>query len=333
MEARYKITIPKPCQEDWNKMTPDETGRFCNSCSKSVVDFTRMLPDEIQHYFISNQGENICGRFKKSQLDEIIVQIPNQVLLSQVHYHKMFLLALFIAMGTTLFSCKQENGTKQKIDKIEVVEDSSVINNTIVGMRLPSKNDAAHISPPPPKEDQVKFVKPLIKKSIHSKNYRSTIKNSNHSKISTNSTSEQQELYIDNTIYGGIGINAYPEYEGGFAKFNTYIIKNYTFSEKAKKPYGRIAATFEILKDGRLDSINVSKDLGNGTKEELIRVLKNSQKWFPGEEYGKKKECKFELSLVIKPDTIKKSFFRTKIKPKIDTIEIKRITIYKGERF
>jgi hypothetical protein len=35
----------------------------------------------------------------------------------------MFLLALFITMGTTLFSCADKNGNK-KIDKIEVVNDS-----------------------------------------------------------------------------------------------------------------------------------------------------------------------------------------------------------------
>ena len=124
MERKYKITIPEPCREDWNKMTPNKEGRFCGSCSKNVVDFTNMIPEEIQMYFLQNT--NVCGRFKKSQLDSFTIQIPNQVLYSQTHYHKMFLLALFIAMGTTLFSCSDKNGNKQKIDKIEVVEDDTV---------------------------------------------------------------------------------------------------------------------------------------------------------------------------------------------------------------
>jgi hypothetical protein len=102
MTTKHKITIPEPCHEDWNKMTPNDNGRFCGSCSKNIVDFTNMLPDEIQVYF--QQHSNVCGRFKNSQLDSLIIQIPNRVLHSQTHYHKMFLLALFIAMGTTLFS-------------------------------------------------------------------------------------------------------------------------------------------------------------------------------------------------------------------------------------
>ncbi|PKB16291.1 hypothetical protein [Flavobacterium sp. 5] len=165
MENKHKITIPKPCHEDWNKMTPDETGRFCNSCSKSVVDFTKMLPNEIQDFFIKNEGQKVCGRFQNKQLDSIIIQIPNQVLFSQVHYHKMFLLALFIAMGTTLFSCKQENGDKQRIDKIEVVKDTSEVERIQVGDTQYNPNDSTHIPPPPPppKSGRVKHIKPCTK--------------------------------------------------------------------------------------------------------------------------------------------------------------------------
>ncbi|MEN2399658.1 energy transducer TonB [Flavobacterium sp. MC2016-06] len=121
MDKNHKITIPKPCHENWDKMNPKDNGRFCLSCTKTVVDFTTMLPEEVQHYFISNQNKSICGRFKSEQLDERIIQIPSQVLYSQAHYHKMFLLALFITMGTTLFSCQDKNGEKQKINKVEIV--------------------------------------------------------------------------------------------------------------------------------------------------------------------------------------------------------------------
>ena len=44
---KYIIRIPDPCHEDWNKMTPDDKGKFCNSCCKSVVDFTNKSDQEI----------------------------------------------------------------------------------------------------------------------------------------------------------------------------------------------------------------------------------------------------------------------------------------------
>jgi hypothetical protein len=165
MNTKHKITIPKPCHEDWDKMTPNDNGRFCGSCSKNVVDFTNMLPDEIQIYF--QQHNNVCGRFKNSQLDSLTILIPNRVLYSQTHYHKIFLLALFIAMGTTLFSCADKNGNKQKIDKVEVVNDSTEIDYVTLGKGLPPKtdpNDTLHIPPPPSKIVHDKFVKPKTKK-------------------------------------------------------------------------------------------------------------------------------------------------------------------------
>jgi hypothetical protein len=167
MERKYKITIPEPCHEDWNKMTPNKNDRFCGSCSKNVVDFTNMMPDEIQVYF--QQHDNICGKFKNSQLNSLTIQIQNRVLHSQTHYHKMFLLALFIAMGTTLFSCSDKNGNKQNIDKIEVVnEPKPEIDRITVGDVKYNPNDTLNIPPPPPpsRADQVKFVK----QSNHKKN-------------------------------------------------------------------------------------------------------------------------------------------------------------------
>jgi hypothetical protein len=65
-----RINIPKPCNENWNSMSPNDTGRFCNSCSKTVVDFTKMKPIEIQKYFVENANkERICGHFKSSQVE------------------------------------------------------------------------------------------------------------------------------------------------------------------------------------------------------------------------------------------------------------------------
>ena len=63
-----KITIPKPCHENWGNMPPEEKGRFCSVCSKTVRDFRSSSDEEIMNAF-SGPSENICGNFNESQLN------------------------------------------------------------------------------------------------------------------------------------------------------------------------------------------------------------------------------------------------------------------------
>ena len=67
MKKAIKISIPEPCHEDWAKMTPTEKGKFCSVCTKEVFDFTETSDEESVKRV--TQGKNLCGRFKKSQLD------------------------------------------------------------------------------------------------------------------------------------------------------------------------------------------------------------------------------------------------------------------------
>jgi len=62
-----KVTIPKPCHENWTIMTPEEKGRFCQVCSKSVRDFTNATDMEIMADLTENP--NICASFRPDQLD------------------------------------------------------------------------------------------------------------------------------------------------------------------------------------------------------------------------------------------------------------------------
>ncbi|NMH89958.1 carboxypeptidase-like regulatory domain-containing protein [Flavivirga algicola] len=71
MRKVININIPKPCREDWNKMTPEEKGRHCNICQKTVFDFTSKTDEYIVKTFIENS--NICGRFKATQLKRELV--------------------------------------------------------------------------------------------------------------------------------------------------------------------------------------------------------------------------------------------------------------------
>lgn len=301
MERKHKITIPEPCHENWDKMSPKDNGRFCLSCSKTVVDFTIMLPDEVQHFFIQNQNTTICGRFKKSQLDSISIQIPSRVLYTQTHYHKMFLLALFIAMGTTLFSCADKDGNKQKIDKIEVVDNDTPTEHISVGKsKISNSNTSLLPPPPPPKVDQVKFVKPGT--SIQNVKYPNPKKVSIKKKVpkaATHSVAYDGLYYTTGVVYVVDNIQDPADYPGGQNKFYNVFKRNFIIPEKASELEGELELGFDINKLGNLDNIIILKDVGEGMAQEGIRVLGSLARWKPAIVNSKRISTTFRLKIIF----------------------------------
>jgi hypothetical protein len=272
MERKLKITIPEPCHENWDKMTPKDNGRFCISCSKTVIDFTSMLPDEVQHFFIQNQNKKICGRFKNEQLESLIIQIPSRVLYTQTNYHKMFLLALFIAMGTTLFSCQNKDGNKQKIDKIEVVADSLTEKNISVKAIAVKENDSIPSPPTPPGLKTNTQKDPEI--------YHSMI-TGEIVPIDQNENSSKNAIDYD-TVFNAAVLDVSPNPKGGMKQFYSFVNNNYVIPNKTEIYNAKIYVSFIIEKDGSLSTFKIRRDAGPGTGEEAIRVLKMSPKWNPG---------------------------------------------------
>ncbi len=65
--VNFKISIPKPCHQNWEDMTQQDRGRHCAACNKVVVDFTRASDWETADFISKNK--NTCGRFSESQLE------------------------------------------------------------------------------------------------------------------------------------------------------------------------------------------------------------------------------------------------------------------------
>ena len=70
MKKAIRISIPEPCHEDWNKMTPTEKGKFCAVCTKEVFDFSKSTDEELVK--LAHAGNNLCGRFRADQLEREI---------------------------------------------------------------------------------------------------------------------------------------------------------------------------------------------------------------------------------------------------------------------
>lgn len=73
---KINIQIDKPCSENFNDFAKTDTGGFCKSCKKNVVDFTKMSDQEIFNYFDSEKSKT-CGVFLESQLKSYSNTIPS----------------------------------------------------------------------------------------------------------------------------------------------------------------------------------------------------------------------------------------------------------------
>jgi hypothetical protein len=71
LSRKINISVPKPCHENWEAMTPEEQGRFCGVCSKTVFDFTKATDKEIIENL--NKDATACGRFVSSQLNRDLI--------------------------------------------------------------------------------------------------------------------------------------------------------------------------------------------------------------------------------------------------------------------
>ena len=94
---QIQISVPQPCSEDWNKMTPHEQGRFCDSCQKCVVDFTKYSDEQLLNFFTQKNAKNTCGRFREDQLDRKIFVPP-----TRSKYYQWFISLGFIIFLTNL---------------------------------------------------------------------------------------------------------------------------------------------------------------------------------------------------------------------------------------
>ena len=102
----------------------------------------------------------------------------------------------------------------------------------------------------------------------------------------------------DNNIYNAAGIEVKPDFPGGLEKFYKFIGKNFQVPEEEGLK-GKVFVTFVVEKDGLLSDIKVIRDIGYGTGNEAVRVLKSSPRWEPGEQNGKKVRCIYSLPISI----------------------------------
>ena len=98
-------------------------------------------------------------------------------------------------------------------------------------------------------------------------------------------------------VYESVHIS--PAYPGGMDEFRKFVAKNYNLPNLEKDLKGKVFIQFIVEEDGSLSDIKAVRDLGHGTAEEAIRVLKLSEKWKPGILDGKPVRVRYTLPIDI----------------------------------
>ena len=136
MENQLKISIPSPCHENLSLMDKTENGKFCLSCQKEVIDFTKMTDEEIVLYFDKKKSgtAKLCGTFRADQVleKEKMIEIPIQTYFYAKTNHQKFLWMLFACMGMFFVSCDSKTKGEVKItvvDSLKNINDEDTIDN------------------------------------------------------------------------------------------------------------------------------------------------------------------------------------------------------------
>ncbi|MFT3979326.1 MAG: T9SS type A sorting domain-containing protein [Ferruginibacter sp.] len=121
-----QLSIPTPCHESWDKMTPKEKGRYCDSCAKIVVDFSAMTDAQLIQYFENLKTENVCGRVYPDQLNRNLEPAPqlqpSKKFYRYWQYAATFLFFVFkgqFLMAQGQVKVKNTSDTTKKIKEIQ----------------------------------------------------------------------------------------------------------------------------------------------------------------------------------------------------------------------
>lgn len=274
-----KLEIKEPCHEDWNNMKIGVVSRHCDSCNKSVMDFTTMNRAEIITYILSNPNDQVCGRMRSDQFDFHHTDIP--ILIETLHKTRNpnpFLILALVCLS--LSACAQEQQGNIKTPP-------------------PFNHTLGEVAPTPLIEDSLKIEKlpPKIMGKVACE------------PVDTVAAEPIKIGDIEPIIQGGIGLEEHPkstnfdgkiyqfaekmpEFKDGMEAMFSYIKHqlNYPKYEKENGIQGNVYVRFVVEKDGRLTHPEIMKSVEGSINfdTEVIRIINAMPLWIPGENNGVK---------------------------------------------
>jgi len=88
-----------------------------------------------------------------------------------------------------------------------------------------------------------------------------------------------------------------PTFPGGDSEMMKYLGKNIRYPAAAQRAgvEGLVVLSFVVSSTGEISDIQVVKQLGAGTDEEAVRVVKSMPKWTPGKQNGRAVPVRYTL--------------------------------------
>ncbi len=170
------------------------------------------------------------------------------------------------------------------------------------------------LPPPPPKT--IKFTPPVIKpdEEVREEDVPPPIEELQTVDVGPASdnveydfSAVQQATVVEEEVKPQIFtyVEQMPEFPGGTAELMKYLSKNIRYPPVARENgiEGRVVLQFVVDERGHISDIVPLREIGGGTTEEAIRVVKSMPPWKPGRQNGNPVKVYFKLPITFKLGT------------------------------
>ena len=304
-QSHRPVRVPDPCHEDWGKMTPNEKGRFCQSCAKTVVDFTDKSALEIQRYMAENSGKRVCGHFKKRQLapDPIVIRWKDARKPSSLRW---FAMASFLVFGLTLYSCVTNNGEQLQKEKpqAEIVQVEAPVDSVEVRSYLPA-DTLEKIAQVDSLAHPVGMMTGVVIENSCSSAHGENIEEFTLGDVEVEGEVawEGEEILIEpepliegEKTHDGkqkqeplIIVDEMPTFPGGERALMDWLIQNLRYPKEMQDAgvQGKVYVEFVVSAIGKVEEPKILRGIAGPLDEEALRVIREMPDWIPGKHRGK----------------------------------------------
>lgn len=99
-------------------------------------------------------------------------------------------------------------------------------------------------------------------------------------------------------VYEQSEVDTQAEFPGGVNALKMFVAKHYKMPD-VDNLKGKVLISFHIEKNGWITDIKVVREIGHGTGEEAIKLMKKSPNWIPAIYKGKKVKSKYMFPITI----------------------------------